>query len=102
MTPEQLNIFNGFLSGVIAMGHATAGLFFLRFWRNSRDRLFLYFALSFLVQAGHRIYAALSIANSPAEDNALHYTIRLLAYALILWAVLEKNFSKRKLPDSLV
>ena len=34
-----------FLSGAITMGCATAGLFFLRFWKRTRGRLFIAFAL---------------------------------------------------------
>lgn len=86
---------NELFSGAIAMAYLVIALFFLRFWRNSADRLFLYFSLSFLIQAAHRIYAAIPNATVYAEDNPLHYLIRLLAYLLILWAILEKNFSKR-------
>ena len=84
------------IDGATAMASLVIALFFLRFWRNSSDRFFLYFALSFLVQAGHRIYAAMPIIAGVHEDNALHYLFRLLAYMLILWAVLEKNWPLRK------
>lgn len=87
---------NEILSGAIAMASLIIALFFLRFWRDSKDRFFLYFALSFLVQAGHRIYAVMPMVRDLYEENALHYTIRLVAYALILWAVLEKNLPRRK------
>ena len=89
---------NELISGAVAMASVVIALFFLRFWRNSRDRFFLYFALSFLVQAGHRVYAAFPLVAGLDEDNSLHYAFRLLAYALILWAVLEKNWPRRK-PD---
>jgi hypothetical protein len=84
------------ISGAVAMASLIIALFFLRFWNNSRDRFFLYFALSFLVQAGHRMYAAFPIVGGMDEENPLHYSFRLLAYALILWAVLEKNMPRRK------
>ena len=87
---------NAMLDGATAMASLVIALFFLRFWRNSADRFFLYFALSFLVQAAHRVYAALPMTNALYEDTPLHYLIRLLAYALILWAVLEKNLPFRK------
>ncbi|MDM5177141.1 DUF5985 family protein [Massilia sp. DJPM01] len=89
---------NGMISGAIAMASLVIALFFLRFWRSSRDRFFLYFALSFLVQAGHRVYAAFPVIAGIDENNPLHYSFRLLAYALILWAVLEKNWPRRKRP----
>ena len=34
------------LIGAIAMGWLVAGLFFFRFWRQTGDRFFLWFALS--------------------------------------------------------
>ena len=77
------------LTGAICMGSLVIALFFLRFWRNSGDRFFLYFALSFFIEGLHRLYSALNDAG--AEDSPLHYLIRLLAYGLILWAILEKN-----------
>ena len=87
---------NELVSGAIAMASIVIALFFLRFWRDSGDRFFLYFSLSFLVQAGHRMYLALTMASETQDDIALHYSIRLLAYALILWAVMEKNWRRRR------
>lgn len=77
------------LSGAIAMGSLLIALFFVRFWRNSGDRFFLYFALSFLIEGLHRGYTGLIPQQS--ESSPLHYLVRLLAYALILWAIWEKN-----------
>lgn len=76
------------------MGSAVIALFFLRFWRTTGDRFFLYFASSFMVEAAHRIYAAMA-THDAREEDPLHYAIRLLAYMLILWAVLEKNWPRR-------
>jgi zinc transporter ZupT len=82
------------LTGAIAMASTVIALFFLRFWRNTRDRFFLYFALSFGIEGAHRVYSALTYQDS--EDSPLHYLIRLLAYGLILWAILEKNLPERR------
>ncbi|MCC2959521.1 DUF5985 family protein [Massilia sp. IC2-278] len=81
-------------TGAITMGSLVIALFFLRFWRDSRDRFFLYFALSFFIEGVHRLYSALHDAGG--EDSPLHYLIRLLAYGLILWAILEKNLPKAR------
>jgi len=80
-------------TGAICMGSLLIALFFLRFWRDSGDRFFLYFAASFLIEGLHRLYSALHDAGG--EDSPLHYLIRLLAYGLILWAILEKNLPQR-------
>ena len=50
------------LAGALAMGFGIAGLFFLRFWRKTRDRLFALFALSFFVMALNRVMLALLAA----------------------------------------
>ena len=82
------------LAGAIAMASFIITLFFLRFWRSSRDRFFLYFALSFAIEGLHRIYAAMHIGDG--EDWPLHYLIRLVAYGLIIVAILEKNLPRTR------
>jgi uncharacterized membrane protein HdeD (DUF308 family) len=88
---------NYMLTGAIAMASGAIALFFLRFWRTSRDRFFLYFALSFGIEGVHRVCAAL--AYQDGEDSPLHYLVRLLAYGLILIAILEKNLLARRARD---
>ena len=82
------------VTGMIAMGSLIIALFFLRFWRNTKDRFFLYFALSFGIEAVHRIVTTLTY--DEREESPLHYLVRLLAYGLIIWAILEKNLPSRK------
>ena len=77
-----------FLQGMIAMCFALAGLFFLRFWRETRDRLFLLFALSFWLQALTR--AGLSLLGQ-SDDAAYWYLVRLVAFLLIVVAIAMKN-----------
>lgn len=77
------------VSGAIVMGYAIAGLFFLRFWRQTRDRLFLIFATSFWLLGIQR--AALALTWRATEDNTGLYLLRLLAYALILAAIIDTN-----------
>jgi hypothetical protein len=78
-----------FLSGATALGFLACGLFFLRFWRRTRDPLFMAFALAFaLLGIGQ---AVLALANIPTEERGSIYLIRLSAFALILFAILRKN-----------
>jgi hypothetical protein len=85
---------NDIITGAITLASLVIALFFLRFWRNTGDRFFLYFSLSFFIEGLHRLYSALHDNNG--EDSPLHYLIRLLAYGLILWAILEKNLPRDK------
>ena len=81
-----------FLLGALAMGYVTASLFFFKFWRSSGDRLFLYFALSFLTEAINR--TAFALGEYARDDSPMYYGIRLLSHVLILWAILEKNLAR--------
>ncbi len=77
------------LAGAIAAGWVMAGLFFFRFWHHTRDRFFLWFALSFWLEAGNRV--ALGFTADRSEDNPAIYGLRIVAYGLILLAVWQKN-----------
>ena len=82
-----------FLSGAVALGFLICGLFFLRFWRRTRDQLVLAFALAFgLLGLGQTI---LALANIPTEERGSLYLIRLAAFAVIIFAILRKNRSAR-------
>jgi hypothetical protein len=75
--------------GAIAMGWLVVGLFFFRFWRQTRDRFFLWFALSFWIESANRV--ALGMLVDASEGTPLIYLFRLVAYALILLAIWQKN-----------
>lgn len=79
------------VSGAMVMAYLTAGLFFLRFWRDTRDRLFAAFAAAFCLLAIQR--GALSLVlHADGEGAAVWlYAIRLLAFLLILAAIIDKN-----------
>ena len=84
---------DGFLLGVIATASLTAGFFFLKFWRTSRDPLFLAFAASFLIEGMNRF--AILFVDNPSEGSPWTYLIRLLSLLLILAAILRKNYDAR-------
>jgi len=78
-----------FLSGAVAMGFAACALFFLRFWKRTREELFLAFAVAFLLLGGGQ--TVLALANIPTEERGSIYLLRLLAFLLILIAIYRKN-----------
>ena len=78
-----------FLSGAITMGFVVAGLFFLRFWKRTGERLFIAFALAFwLLGLGQ---ALLTLTDIPVEERSWLYLLRLAAFSLILVSVWSKN-----------
>jgi hypothetical protein len=78
-----------FLSGAVSALCLIAGLFFLRFWKRTRDGLFLAFAWAFfLLGIGQ---ALLSLAAVPDEERSLLYLFRLAAFGVILVAIVRKN-----------
>jgi hypothetical protein len=91
MSAEQTALVNAFLSGAIAMGHGVAGLFFLRFWRKTADRLFVLFAAAFWVLG---IIRALMLFVAPRAEETHYYWLRLVAYLIILAAIVDKNLKR--------
>ena len=87
-----MSMIEGFLLGVIATASFTAGLFFLRFWKATRDRLFLAFAAFFFIEAINRI--VLLCFERPNEGSPWIYLIRLVALVILLFAILEKNYGR--------
>jgi uncharacterized membrane protein HdeD (DUF308 family) len=82
-------MFEGFLLGVIVTASLAASAFFLKFWRQTHDKLFLGFAAAFAIEGINRL--AFLFLDNPDEGNPMIYTIRLFSYLLILAAIVNKN-----------
>jgi hypothetical protein len=80
---------NSFLAGAICMGYLVIVFFFLRFWRSTRDRLFLFFAGAFLVLMVERAISEMMAIRT--EWVPLVYCLRLVAFTLLLIAIIDKN-----------
>jgi uncharacterized membrane protein HdeD (DUF308 family) len=80
------------LLGAIAMASLTIGLFFLRFWRDTGDRFFLFFAAAFGIEGVNRVAQGLSTVSE--EREPLFFLVRLISFLLIIAAVVDKNRSK--------
>ena len=85
-------IFAAFTAGALTLGFVAVGLFFLKFWRRTRDGLFLTFALAFGLLAINQ--AAPVVFGIPREDQAPVYLLRLAGFALIIFAILRKNIRR--------
>jgi hypothetical protein len=75
-------------SGMLTLGGAVIGLYFLRFWRRTRDSLFLYFCLGFWLLALNWCLGAFVKAD---EAQSWLYAVRLAAFAVIIFGVWRKN-----------
>jgi uncharacterized membrane protein HdeD (DUF308 family) len=80
------------LLGANAMASLVVGLFFLRFWRDTRDRFFLFFATAFAVEGINRVVLGLTDVSEDTEPY--FYLIRLFSFLLILAAIVDKNRKK--------
>jgi hypothetical protein len=81
-----------FLAGAIVAGFAFAGLFFLKFWKRTRDELFLAFTGAFwLLGLGQLL---LTFSHIPLEERSWLYLLRLAAFVLILTAIWRKNSAR--------
>jgi hypothetical protein len=91
MDPQTRSTLLVTLSGALSAFYVAIGLFFLKFRRRTHDRLFTMFAAAFFLLAAQRI--ALSVGGVWSENNVYLYGLRLLAFVLILVAIVDKNRS---------
>ena len=85
MTPMVLDMLNG----AIVMSSFAIGLFFLRFWRVTRDRRFAIFALAFWVLTAN--WLLLAFVGPEYEARTYLYVLRLAAFLLIIGVIVDKN-----------
>jgi hypothetical protein len=72
----------------------TAGLFFVRFWRDTGDRLFLFFGSAFWLLS--LSWLALAIFDPTDEARPYVYGMRVVAFGLIIAATIDKNRPRRR------
>lgn len=77
------------LQGAVAMASLVASLFFVRFWRQTRDSFFLLFGIAFGLDAITRVVIGISATSD--ETEPLFYIARLVSFSLIIVAILLKN-----------
>ena len=80
----------GFLSGVNAALAGVAGLFFLRFWRETGDRFFASFAFAFWLFGMNWVGLALARRRSNELRPPLH-VVRLRRYVVLIAAIVERT-----------
>ncbi len=80
---------NQFFNGTTTISLLVISWFFLRFWKRTQDRLFLYFASAFMILMVERIVRAIMVVDT--EWAPYVYLIRLAAFVTIIAAVVDKN-----------
>lgn len=85
----HIHIVEGFLLGLIATSSFVACLFFLRFWRDTHDSLFLNFAIAFGIEGVNR--TVMMLYTLPNEASPWVYLVRSFAFLLIVAAIVNKN-----------
>ena len=78
-----------FLLGALVMSDVVLALFFLHYWKMTKDRFFLFFVWSFVLGTVSRLVLAGDFVSS--ESEPLVYFIRFLSYVMIVVAILDKN-----------
>jgi len=79
-----------YLCGAASALAAVAGLCFVRYWRESRDRFFAIWAVAFALMAAQWAVSATTVT---AELEYGVYLLRLAAFVLIAGAIVDKNRS---------
>lgn len=82
-----MNSVAALISGLLVGGYVVIGLFFLRFWRASRDRLFGFFATAFWLLALQRVL--LTVWHD--QHTTLLYGLRAFSFIVIIYAIVDKN-----------
>lgn len=81
------------LSGALMLAYWVAGMFFIRFWRKTADRLFLMFGIAFWVLLIERVM--LHLTDRDGESRPYVYFVRLIAFIIIIVAIVDKNRKSR-------
>lgn len=80
---------DSFLQGGCAVACIAIGLFFLRYWRTSHDRLFLFFLAAFWAFAVNWVGGV--IITTTDETRHWMYVLRLAAFVSIAIGIIDKN-----------
>jgi peptidoglycan/LPS O-acetylase OafA/YrhL len=86
------------VAGSLTVAYLLAALFFARFWRQTRDRLFRTFAVAFVLLALNQMLA--SALGAADERTGYTYVLRVLGFLLILYAIWRKNVAEASPPKA--
>jgi hypothetical protein len=90
VTIQPPPLLSAYFAGLFTCASLVAALFFLRFWRQSQEALFLYFSCAFLLFAANNAL----LAFLGGDEYPAIYLLRLSGFALIIFAILRKNLAR--------
>jgi hypothetical protein len=82
------------LLGAVIMGDVIAAVFFVRYWRLTNDRFFLFFSASFIAIAVSRVVVDENLP--PVGYEPFGYMIRILSYVFIIAGIMYKNIGAKR------
>jgi hypothetical protein len=82
------------ISGALMMACFVVGMFFMKFWRKSHDKLFFMFALAFFTLSIERL--VLGYLGTNNEISPKVYFFRMSAFLIILFAIINKNRDSKR------
>jgi hypothetical protein len=82
------------LLGAVIMGDVIAAVFFVRYWRLTGDRFFLFFSASFIAIAVSRVVVDENLP--PVGYEPFGYIIRILSYVFIIAGIMYKNIGAKR------
>jgi peptidoglycan/LPS O-acetylase OafA/YrhL len=83
-----MEVLNTFAYGLLTALSFIAGVFFLRYWHQTRDRFFLFLVITFWALAAN--WASLA-GHADDEHAAYFYLPRLAAFLMLLVGIVDKN-----------
>jgi glucose uptake protein GlcU len=83
---------SSFVQGATMLGSFAIAVFFLRYWRQTGDRLFGVFAFAFTLFGVNRI--VLASLETDSEARTWVYLLRALMFIAIIGAIIDKNVER--------
>jgi hypothetical protein len=78
-----------FMWGATAAACSVIALIFMKYWRGTRDRLFLFFSVAFWILSLN--WVGLAATDPHREARHWAYVLRVAAFTSIILGVLDKN-----------
>lgn len=91
LAPLNHPVLDIFLVGFVCASSLVAALFFLRFWRQTHDPLFLAFTIFFTIEGVNEAY--ISTLSHPNVGTAAVTIVRLLSVLTVIFAIIWKNLA---------